>query len=95
MHITSFIASDRPMTKVISLSEEPYGTLKKSKRANESFSDVVILNWCRTGAIVTSSASVADKIFENTLRVSLASKETHPWLVSRNALIHSNKRQKQ
>jgi predicted CopG family antitoxin len=31
-----------PMTKVISLSEKAYGTLKKRKRPNESFSDVVM-----------------------------------------------------
>ena len=30
------------MTKVISLSERAYGTLKKLKRPNESFSDVVL-----------------------------------------------------
>ncbi len=30
------------MTKVISLSEKAYGTLKKLKRPNESFSDVVM-----------------------------------------------------
>ena len=30
------------MTKVISLSEIAYGTLKKLKRPNESFSDVVL-----------------------------------------------------
>lgn len=30
------------MTKVISLSEAAYGTLKKLKRPNESFSDVVL-----------------------------------------------------
>jgi predicted CopG family antitoxin len=30
------------MTKVISLSDRAYGTLKKMKRKNESFSDVVI-----------------------------------------------------
>ncbi len=30
------------MTKVISLSERAYGTLKKLKRSNESFSDVVL-----------------------------------------------------
>jgi predicted CopG family antitoxin len=30
------------MTKVISLSEKAYGTLKKRKRPNESFSDVVM-----------------------------------------------------
>lgn len=30
------------MTKVISLSEKAYGTLKKRKRPDESFSDVVI-----------------------------------------------------
>lgn len=30
------------MTKVISLSEKAYGTLKKLKRRNESFSDVVL-----------------------------------------------------
>jgi predicted CopG family antitoxin len=31
-----------PMTKVISLSEKAYGTLKKLKRQDESFSDVVL-----------------------------------------------------
>jgi predicted CopG family antitoxin len=30
------------MTKVISLSDKAYGTLKKHKRKNESFSDVVL-----------------------------------------------------
>jgi predicted CopG family antitoxin len=30
------------MTKVISLSEKAYGTLKKLKRSDESFSDVVL-----------------------------------------------------
>ena len=30
------------MTKVISLSERAYGTLKKRKRPNESFSDLVL-----------------------------------------------------
>jgi predicted CopG family antitoxin len=30
------------MTKVISLSERAYGTLKKLKRSNESFSDLVL-----------------------------------------------------
>ncbi len=30
------------MTKVISLSDKAYGTLKKQKRKNESFSDVVL-----------------------------------------------------
>ncbi len=30
------------MTKVISLSERAYGTLKKLKRPNESFSDLVL-----------------------------------------------------
>ncbi len=30
------------MTKVISLSERAYGTLKRLKRPNESFSDVVL-----------------------------------------------------
>jgi len=30
------------MTKVISLSEKAYGTLKKRKRRDESFSDVVL-----------------------------------------------------
>ena len=30
------------MTKVISLSERAYGTLKKLKRTNESFSDLVL-----------------------------------------------------
>jgi predicted CopG family antitoxin len=30
------------MTKVISLSEKAYGTLKKLKREDESFSDVVL-----------------------------------------------------
>jgi predicted CopG family antitoxin len=30
------------MTKVISLSEKAYGTLKKLKRSNESFSDLVL-----------------------------------------------------
>ena len=30
------------MTKVISLSERAYGTLRKLKRPNESFSDVVL-----------------------------------------------------
>jgi predicted CopG family antitoxin len=30
------------MTKVISLSEKAYGTLKKLKRPNESFSDLVL-----------------------------------------------------
>ncbi len=30
------------MTKIISLSERAYGTLKKFKRPNESFSDVVL-----------------------------------------------------
>lgn len=30
------------MTKVISLSEKAYGTLKKLKRGDESFSDVVL-----------------------------------------------------
>ena len=32
----------RCMTKVISLSEKAYATLRKLKRANESFSDVVL-----------------------------------------------------
>jgi len=36
MHIDFF------MTKVISLSNEAYQTLKKSKRSGESFSDVVL-----------------------------------------------------
>ncbi len=35
MHLSSL-----PMTKVISLSKKPYGTLKKLKRQNESFSDL-------------------------------------------------------
>ncbi|MFI5449681.1 MAG: antitoxin VapB family protein [Candidatus Bathyarchaeia archaeon] len=30
------------MTKIISLSEKAYGTLKKLKRPNESFSDLVL-----------------------------------------------------
>jgi predicted CopG family antitoxin len=37
------IAEPKPgMTKVISLSERAYGILKRRKRSNESFSDVVV-----------------------------------------------------
>lgn len=39
MHMYISIGS---MTKVISLSEKAYGTLKKLKREDESFSDVVL-----------------------------------------------------
>lgn len=39
------------MTKVISLSERAYGTLKKLKRPNESFSDVILRMVGREGKV--------------------------------------------
>jgi predicted CopG family antitoxin len=42
VHIYAHAHMQAAMTKVISLSERAYGTLKKLKRPNESFSDLVI-----------------------------------------------------
>jgi predicted CopG family antitoxin len=42
MHTYAHAYGASSMTKVISLSDKAYGTLKKQKRKNESFSDVVL-----------------------------------------------------
>jgi predicted CopG family antitoxin len=42
MHIYAHTHIEAIMTKVISLSERAYGTLRKLKRPNESFSDLVL-----------------------------------------------------
>jgi predicted CopG family antitoxin len=42
MHIYAHTHTQPELTKVISLSERAYGTLKKLKRPNESFSDLVL-----------------------------------------------------
>lgn len=42
LHIYAHTHMHELMTKVISLSERAYGTLKKLKRPNESFSELVL-----------------------------------------------------
>ena len=42
MHIYAHTHASSAMTKVISLSENAYATLKRLKRPNESFSEVIL-----------------------------------------------------